>query len=291
MNADPSAGAHLVGTLRALEARLAQTAARVVAATPDPEAVHDLRVAVRRTRSVLETGRAVLGPFHADEVRAALREVQRATGALRDEEVLLELVASLAVPDEDVKAWLETRRVRERRLRRALVRLVTSGALDRGRVLLDAMLAFRTNPRRDRRLSKFARRAVLRARRRSERLRMAPLDDAAALHELRIAYKRLRYVVETFAGVLPPDLAELARTASRLQTRLGTVHDIDVAVGSVLRARSLTDEGRRHLLAALERRREEGIAAYVREAGLIVPDGPRAAQAVGLESLRKISTR
>jgi CHAD domain-containing protein len=282
-----------------LDERLEEVAPRVLAQETDDEAVHDLRVALRRMRTVLEIGRAVLGPFHADEVRQALRDVQRATGALRDEEVLLVLLGSLGVEAPDVAAFLDGRRRRERRLRRALVRLLRSGALGGGRQLLAALLAFRIKPSRDKRVHKYSRRAVERARRDVDRRRGARPDDPDALHRLRIAYKRLRYTVETFADVLPEDLAVLAQGAARMQSRLGDLHDVDVAIVCVRRARALTPESRAELLAALDRERAVRVAAYgrlagdvrdVRGAALLAAPPPPEDHAVGVASLRKIST-
>ncbi len=309
--ADPPAsdrvGACLVGKLRELEARLEEVAPRVLAHETDDEAVHDLRVALRRMRTVLEIGRDVLGPFHADEVRRALRDVHRATGALRDEEVLLALLGSLGVEHPDVAAWLDGRWRRERRLRRDLVRLLQSGALGGGRQLLSALLAFRIKPSRDKRVHKYARRAVESARREVDRRRGARPDDPDALHRLRIAHKRLRYTVETFADVLPEDLAVLAQGAARMQSRLGDLHDVDVGIVCVRRARALTPESRTELLAALDRERAGRVAASgrlagdvrdVRGAALIAAPAPRdepprrgTDQPAGVASLRKISTR
>ncbi len=287
-------GPCLVAKLRALDARLEEVAPRVLARESDDAAVHDLRVTLRRMRTVLEIGRDVLGPFHADEVRRALRDVQRATGDLRDEEVLLALLNSLGVEGPDVTAWLEGRRGRERRLRRALVHLLQSGTLDGGRRLLSALLAFRVKPARDKRVHKYARRAVERARREVERRRGASPDDPEALHRLRIAFKRLRYTVETFADALPEELSSLGPSAARMQTRLGDLHDVDVALGCVRRARALTHESRADLLAALGRERGLRAAAYARLAGdvrdaSLVPAASD--QPVGVVSLRKISTR
>jgi CHAD domain-containing protein len=287
-------GPFLGARLRALDRRLVEIAPRVVASADDEEAVHDLRVALRRTRSVLEIGRDVLGRFHADEVRAAFRDLQRASGNLRDEEVLLELVESLSESQPalgNVRDWIVTRRRQERRLRRRLARCIQAGELDRGRRLLDALLAFRVDPAVDRGLVKFGRRAVQRARRRVERRRGARIDDAVALHELRIAYKRLRYVVETFDEALPSDLRALAQVASRLQNRLGAVHDVDVAVGSVRRARSLADDARAQLLAALARLRGERTASYARDARLPGQPPETPIHASGVVLLRKTSTR
>jgi CHAD domain-containing protein len=282
-------GPFLVGKLRMLDGRLREVAPRMLA-SGDGEVVHDLRVALRRTRTALEVGRPVLGRFHADEVRRALRDVMQATSALRDEEVLLELVGSLGVERPDVTAWLDGRRRRERRLRGALVRVVRADELERGRKLLEALLAFRVDPDRDRRLAKFARRSVERARRDVERRRDAPLEDADALHRLRISYKRLRYTAETFADALPGDLAALVQPAARFQGKLGALHDVDVAIGCVRRARAITQDGRAALLAALAREREARVAAYARALGIAAVPA-LAPQPVGVESLRKISTR
>jgi CHAD domain-containing protein len=284
-----TAGPYLMAKLQALDARLLEVAPRVQNANGDNEAVHDLRVALRRTRTVLELGRPVLGRFHADEVRRALRDVMQATGTLRDEEVFLELVASLGVEHPDVHAWLDGRRRRERRLRRSVVRAVHEGQLERGRILLSALLAFRVDPERDRRLAKFARRAVERARREVERRRNARVDDPDALHRLRIAYKRLRYTADTFADTLPVDLASLAQPAARFQGRLGDLHDVDVAIGCVRRARALSIEAREALISALGREREARVGAYRREVGMVTV--APLVQAVGGDSLRKISSR
>jgi CHAD domain-containing protein len=287
--ATPMVGGYLAEKLRTLDARLAEVVPRVQGSATDDEAVHDLRVALRRTRTVLELGRSVLGRFQADEVRRALRDVMEATGALRDEEVFLRLVSGLPVDHPEVTAWLDVRRRRERRLRGSVVRAVRAGQLEGGRALLAALLAFRVNPAKDRRLAKFARRAVERARRDVDRRRNARVDDADALHRLRIAYKRLRYTADTFSDALPADLAALAQPAARFQGRLGDLHDVDVALGCVRRARALSPETRQALLSALSSERGARVAAYLREIG-IVSVAPLV-QVAGGDSLRKISSR
>jgi CHAD domain-containing protein len=269
-------GQFLVAKLCAFDARLGQTVPRLLSGA-DEEAVHDFRVALRRTRTLLEVGRPVFGRFYADEVRGALREIQRASGALRDEEVLLELLASIEATATDlhhppsyvsnVKDWIDGRRRRERRLRAALRRKVREGELDRGRHLLAALVAFRIKPSRDKRVTKFARRAVEDARREVEHRRRAPSQDPEALHNLRIAYKRLRYTVESFASVLPVDLNALAPQAARYQSRLGRLHDADVAIACIQRAPNLLDAGRDALMVELARIRRERAAAVEEELG------------------------
>jgi len=277
VSATGMAGQFLVAKLCAFDARLGETVPRLLAAA-DKEAVHDFRVALRRTRTLLEVGRPVFGRFYSDEVRGALRDIQRASGALRDEEVLLELLGSIQSVAGDlyqppsyvsnVKDWIDGRQRRERRLRGALRRKVREGELDRGRKLLGALVAFRIKPSRDKRVTKFARRAVEDARRGVEHRRRAPMQDPEALHNLRIAYKRLRYTIEAFASVLPADLLALAPPASRFQSRLGRLHDTDMAIACVQSAPNLLDAGRMALLVELQRVRRERVAALETELGV-----------------------
>jgi CHAD domain-containing protein len=244
-----------------------------------------------RLTTVLELGRPVLGRFRAGEVRRAVRCLLRESSDLRDEEVLLHLIAPLAGDGLDVQRWIASRRQRERRLRSVVRRGLTAGPLDDSRHLIGALVAFRVDPSKDKRLGKFARRAVEAARREVERVRAEGIDDAQALHRLRIAYKRLRYAVETFASVLPADLAALAQPAARLQSRLGDLHDVDVAIACVGRARLLSDAGRQAVLAALARLRGQRAAACEAELGAPPGSVSFGAQLAGGESLRKSSMR
>jgi CHAD domain-containing protein len=261
-------------------------------ATGDELAVHDLRVAIRRTRTLLEIGREVFGSLslRAKSVRA-LTELQRATGALRDEEVLLQIVSSLPLHTTDLSAWVAVRRRREARLRTEVRRLVRRDGLAKGRALLAALLTFQVKASRDKRLVKFARRAVESAQREVERRRIAS-DHARALHRLRVSYKRLRYTTDTFADVLPPELGSpVARTAAGFQKRIGDVHDVDVVIASVRHSRSLPDPARQALLAALSHLRAEREATLLKDLGWGDRKPPPRVHFSGTDSLRKISTR
>ncbi len=55
-----------------------------------------------------------------------------------------------------------------------------------------------------------------------------PHGDAATLHNMRIAAKRLRYVLELTGPALGSAAAKGAREAKEIQTLLGELHDCDV---------------------------------------------------------------
>jgi hypothetical protein len=57
--------------------------------------------------------------------------------------------------------------------------------------------------------------------------------ETAALHDLRIAAKRLRYLLELFAPSFGPYAATAARKARKLQDLVGEIHDCDVTLPRV----------------------------------------------------------
>jgi CHAD domain-containing protein len=283
-------GPFLRAKLRLLQTRLEEIKPRLLA-SGDTEAVHDLRVALRRARTILAVGGTLFGRHFADQVRRALRDVHQTTGALRDEEVLLDLVSSLDAGPEwpEVHAWVDVRKRRERSLRSRVRRAVRDGALDQGLRLLDALLLFQVKPSRDKRLTKFARRAIDEARREVDRGRAIAEEAPETLHDLRVLYKRLRYTAEAFADAPGGDLTTpIARSAARFQSLLGRIHDAEVAEAAVRRARGLSDATRATLLRQLAVFRETRLQAYDKARGAVT-DGKPAPRvlAAGTDSLRK----
>ena len=259
MSEIPKAGAYVVAKLRALDGALGEAAPRVVASGSgdelDPEAVHDLRVAIRRLRTLLKMARDLFGRWHTGVVRAAFAEVMRATGELRDEEVLEETLAGAATGPvyED---WLGQRKSREGKLRSAVVQRIERGDLERARLLLKALIVFPVEP---------ARKTVERSRRRVEKQRDVEPEDVLGMHDLRIAYKELRYSIELLSDALPIDARAQLEPATVFQKRLGELHDVDVAIDVVNQTRNLPDEQRAEALATLATMRAKRVRKYLRE--------------------------
>ncbi len=259
----PMAASFVSKKLLEADAAISAALPRVVAEADD-EAIHDLRVAIRRLRTLLKMSRKLFGRWHTDVVRRAYADVMRATGELRDEEVLEETLDG-ASADETFTTWLAGRSARERRLRRAVVARIERGELDRARLLLKALLVFPVDPENDRELARFARRTVERARHGVEERRDVPASDVLGLHDLRIAYKELRYSIELLAEALPIDDRAMLGPATVFQKRLGEIHDADVAIEVVKAAKGLDEATRAHALEELTQKRRKRVGKYLRE--------------------------
>jgi CHAD domain-containing protein len=198
----------------------------------DADAVHDMRVAIRRLGSGLDMFRPCLAPEPRRRVAKRLGKMADALGERRDCDVALELLravgAEAAAADRpQLEALLERLERRRRRADIELSKAVTEKRLGKLRTRLaelDPEMSFRSGSSR-----------VVRARlqellARGERALDA--EAAKAQHEARIAAKRLRYALEVAAGCLG-EAGERARVAAReLQGVLGDVHDCDVVLAS-----------------------------------------------------------
>ena len=254
----------LARKLRALDAELAAAVPRVLASSDD-EAIHDLRVAIRRLRTLLKLARPIYGRFHADAVRMVFTAVHRATGELRDEEVFEQTLDEIPMQDAAFLAWKLRRKSRERALRRAVVEGLRAGNVTRARAMLRGLLTLPVKPSRNKDLARFARKCVERARSRVDALRDVDPRDVVGMHELRIAYKELRYATELLGEALPLDLSVLAEPAAKFQKRLGEVHDVDTALTTTRRARGLDAHVRAAGIELLEKLRDKKVAKYVAE--------------------------
>lgn len=268
----PDAAEWVIERLRALDVALGETLPRVHGSL-DEEALHDMRVAVRKLRVLLRIARPIFGRFHADAVRAPFTDVHRATSALRDEEVLEGTLDQVPVEDHPFGAWKKRRKARERALRKAALLRLERGDLERARQLLEALLALPVRPKRRGQLGVFARDCVERARRDVERLRDTPPSDAEGLHALRIAFKNLRYAIEMFAPILPSDVSAMGEPAKLFQQRLGELHDLDVAIDVAMRSK-LSVPTKNKVLRALRAERAAQVERYLADAAPTIAPAP-----------------
>lgn len=216
----------------------------LVRAFGDIEAVHQLRVGLRRLRSAFSLFRAVLPEAEGIRLGGELRWLLSAVAPLRDRDVLVDEILAPLLEAEVLPRELRALAQALADQRAALLERVRA-ALDEPRcadLALDVFLGFELG-----RLWKKAReperellqapiqpfaREVLRHRFRKAKKKGRNFDelDAAGRHALRIAIKKLRYGVEFFASLWPGEQPrQFARRLAKVQDLLGRLNDLAVA--------------------------------------------------------------
>ncbi len=211
----------------------------------EPDAVHKMRVATRRLRSTMKSYRPLWDRAATDHLRAELKWLADALGAVRDAEVMVaRLDRSLGeLPPELVVGPVAARLVDGLRAQGAKDHAVLVGALDGQRytALLDELDALLAAPPTEQGLQP-ATKLVPRRVRRTVRTVEALLDSAdhspaagpplpgvldhdAALHEARKAAKQARYAAEAATPVGGSGATRLAAAMEDLQELLGDQHD------------------------------------------------------------------
>jgi CHAD domain-containing protein len=228
----------------------------------DDEAVHDFRVALRRLRTLLRPARRVYGKKRVRAVAEELRRVAQSTGALRDEEVLRETLSALPLPPparEELMRWVARRARKEQAYRAEVAALLqdragkarwSESSLDASLDRLEKLL----HRKKARRISagELARRALSDAIEGARAHASGDPASSAAMHALRIRYKRLRYTAELFEPILGEGVAEIVKVATRMQRRLGDLHDLDEAIDRIKRTREIEAAARDAILASLQ---------------------------------------
>ena len=199
--------------------------------SPDPDTVHDLRVVIRRCRSLAAVMQEVDPDPAWPEMRKVARKLFRGLGAVRDAQVMEEWIKRLAPQNDPLRA-----------------QLLASLETDEKQRSDDALrVAAKFNEKEwtqlERRLRQRARLVPVGGLA-AECLALERFEEAKELHNralrtekpkpwhaLRIGLKRFRYTLE---GLLPEHSAAWTENLKRLQDLLGDVHDLDV-LSKVLR--------------------------------------------------------
>lgn len=226
----------------------------------DPEFLHDFRVAVRRTRSVLAQAKRVL----PDDVRASYRDgfawLGEITGSARDLDVYVTKWPTYVAPvGEETRSSLAPL-LEHLSSERAAAHAQLADELRSPRYLdlLETWQRWLTEPS----ASDLADAALPMVDVASRRIRRAqrtiieggraigPASPAAQLHELRKVAKRLRYLIECFGGLYQPRRRrEFVKVLKALQDNLGEHQDAGVQVD---RLRAAAEDMHQHGAAGPE---------------------------------------
>lgn len=206
----------------------------------DTEFLHDLRVAVRRTRSALALIKGVLDPEVSDRFKNEFRYIGRMTGPVRDLDVYLlnEETYRAGLPDrlqEGLAYFFEDLAARRKQEQRRLVRSL--GSPRYRQILADWGQLLDLGPELPAGKNGAVPIGVLAGKIIHKRFRRVLRDGKKIhqgtpdreLHRLRIEGKKLRYSLEFFAPLYDQQqMKKLIRQLKVLQNNLGDFNDLSV---------------------------------------------------------------
>ena len=219
---------------------VAQRAEPGIIADHDTEFLHDYRVALRRIRSVLSLFRDVYQPAQTTALKARFATLMAQTGPLRDLDVLLlgkqdyyDLLPPSLHPGLDTMfALRKAERTRAHaRLSRQLRSKAHAQAMTDLAGLFSSPHTLLPGPAADRAAQDFASSLIWKRFRKIRQIAasIGPDTGDLAVHALRIHCKKLRYLMEFFAGLFPgPAVKSVLTPLKRVQDHLGLVNDLSV---------------------------------------------------------------
>lgn len=206
----------------------------------DTEFLHDFRVALRRTRSLLGSMKKIGRPEDIARFQQEFRHIGTITGPVRDLDVyLLEKKNYHAMLPEALQdglavffQGLEKKRAKElQRLKKNMLSVSFQDLMVQWREYLErSFLLFVLDAGREscrtvavraigKRLRSILKNGVL----------IGPLSPDAQLHRLRIEAKKLRYLMEFYRSLFPEkEMEYLIKSLKKLQDNLGSFNDLSV---------------------------------------------------------------
>jgi CHAD domain-containing protein len=221
----------LAGNIFKREAEALREHVRPQTGIPDPEEIHQARIAVRRIRVALRAFRGFM-PAHAGEFRPEFRWLGQVLGEARDLDVYAESLKASGAGTPAIRAKIE--KGLERARTEAYAHLRSLLASDRFAKLTKAFAEFvDTEPPRgvQRRWRSLRIQDAVRGDLRESLKRVLKLgrkvdndSPPEKLHRLRIRAKRLRYESEFYMDFYP-QLKDLTKGTKHLQDLLGSYRD------------------------------------------------------------------
>ncbi len=209
----------------------------------DTEQLHDMRVAIRRMRTLLRVTEAYLDPAALQPACSGLRKTARILGAVRDMDVFREktgiYLTESAISPSSFAPLMQVWNVEYARRRNEMLAYLGEREYARFKkrfwAQLKTGLPTRGKPARISHVGREVVTAQLRRLQRRSASLTEPVKDYEAYHQLRIDAKHLRYSLEFFQTLLGAEALEAIEVLKHLQDHFGDLQDAVVAA-SHLRA-------------------------------------------------------
>ena len=234
------------------------------------DSVHESRIAARRVLATLELLEGFLSQGLLKKARRSIKQHLDIFDDLRDAQVILRAARPLRRSSPLARLFYHWLRVREehftRQAQACVHRLrpkVVGKLVHECRKELRAGLSKAPFEVAGARLLRSVDRAFARAEHR--RARIDP-RRAETIHRTRVAFKKLRYMLEVLAAHVIPMRKEFLEALRRYQTRMGNIQDVQIlllAVDKFLRKRNITSEPGRKLRERVMAKRQALIESYL----------------------------
>jgi CHAD domain-containing protein len=201
--------------------------------SPDPEAIHDLRVAIRRFTQSLAVFKPCFVRKQLKNIRRGLKPVMTLAGEVRDYDIALEYLSKHASPESTglQTVFQARRRQAERALCSALKNWVTRKTSSKWRSVLQPVAGaegYSVNAAAQSAIPKLGKDFLKSGSRAAH-----SSASAGELHRFRIAAKKFRYTLELFAPLYRSVANEWLERIARLQSLLGRINDSRTVRGMV----------------------------------------------------------
>ena len=242
------------------------------------EAVHDLRVATRRLISTLDLVDRIHPEANLRKTRRALKRQLDLFGPLRDVQVQLLTIEKMLSSFPELQEFHNFLVKRERKLMQRLgieLKRVKTGKIRKRIAVAARQLAMLPDtPAVQQEQRAEAIRAIEMAFNRVvERKQAIAPTDGSAIHRMRVAFKKFRYMVESLAPVRGRTTSKQLKAMNAFQGSMGDIQDAEVLLSNVQAYASARGiEGEAALGRALEelsRRRTALIETFLRSADTV----------------------
>ena len=230
--------------------------------------LHDLRVAIRRLRTLLRALREPLAATRAAVVESGFDRLLKELGPARDTDVWMLFLKRNPILRRGAAAHFLAAQQEEKQRHQLRIRARLEGE-DYLALKADMDLLIREDlnpgtvrvPRQP--VADLGRRALLKAIRRiRRRARGLPDLPPDKMHRLRIACRKARYLAEFLSGTWEAPLDDMARRFKSIQDVLGDIHDQDVYLEHL---RTCRPRPPRALVHDIRRRREQDQVRFQKE--------------------------
>lgn len=221
----------------------------------DADAVHDLRVKIRRLSQAQTVFKSPFGAKQHKRLKFGLKRLMTLAGAVRDCDITMKLASKSKWSSAELRSRIGSER---KDAEKVLLKSLNEWLSDNHAAAQTAPAPPVVDGSERRALLSIAKKFFVRG---------ASAANGATpkeLHKFRIAAKKFRYTLELFAPVYGANLKRWLEQIKEIQSRLGNINDYETARHLISGIESLTSNGSRRVVADLKAKQRAEVKEFHR---------------------------